>query len=173
MTSAESRAKTSEFTRPSYPITTLREPPGVDEEPCEPRSSLGHDDPVHPERAPPSSARSPAVPNCSRPSNRSASARTAGPSPSAAASIGRGQLVAGLGVGVLRQPRPRGAEHLVEVELHDAGCPSAATTRASRSAITGSACLPASSTSVCDSGVFWMPAARFVMSENPRTSMPA
>ena len=39
--------------------------------------------------------------------------------------------------------------------------------------ITGSASRPASSTSAWLSGVCWMPAARFVMSEKPRISMPA
>ena len=49
----------------------------------------------------------------------------------------------------------------------------AATTRASSALITGSASRPACSTSAWLSGSGEMPAARFVMSEKPRISMPA
>src|SRR5690606_9228644 len=67
------------------------------------------------------------------------------------------QFLAGFGVGVLGQPGPCGGEDVGgSCRSHH----SAATIRASRALIRGSASRPASRTSRWLSGVAWMPAAR-------------
>ena len=76
----------------------------------------------------------------------------------------RGKLGSGVRIGILLEPDPSGVDH-----THH----SSPMTRASNAEITGSAALPASMTSWWLSGVVWMPAAMFVMSENPRISIPA
>src|SRR5690606_7248380 len=84
------------------------------------------------------------------------------------------ELGPGLGVGVLVAPGSRGGDqvgHAAQGAVAPAH--SAATIFASNALMTASAALPASMTSSWLSGVFWMPAARFVMSDIPRISMPA
>src|SRR5690606_24771926 len=75
------------------------------------------------------------------------------------------ELGAGLAVRILREPRPRLLEHRL---VH-----SAPTIPARSLEMTGSAWRPASITSWWLRGVVWMPAAMFVMSDMPSTSMPA
>src|SRR6185312_4603197 len=85
---------------------------------------------------------------------------------------------AGLGIRVLREPGlrlldDRGSSRALSARIETSAGHSSPTIRARSALMTGSAALPASMTSAWLSGVFWMPAARFVMSESPRISMPA
>ena len=79
---------------------------------------------------------------------------------------------AGLGVRVLIEPVPGTCQDLPALRRRGRGH-RAATMRASRALITGSAAAPASSTSLWLSGRLLMPAARLVISERPRISIPA